>query len=192
MLSGLKMPDFHGEKHLDSVVEAWKEIGRSVDKVNAKYNGVAETAKRISDATKERYEHERRMAEMNRNPAERDAALNDIDKREREENELNRAKEIQALKEEGNGKDAASKIIGHASDKGREAELKKDLEEKAKLGQEWLDNHKGGTSYTMSEGANALFTGFNMSDVSMADLEKEVFAKISKGRYRLSLKTGTL
>lgn len=69
-LASITMPDFHPEyiaKQLqaaNSAAQGWKEIRREVDKAVDSYNSAAKAAERVSKATKDHFDHQRRMLEL--------------------------------------------------------------------------------------------------------------------------------
>ena len=153
-LKSLDTPDFHPEyiaKYLQKVnqgVEMQKELNREVDKTIAKYHEAGAAAKRIADATKEQFEHERKMNEYTKDPRAKAAKELDIDRRERQAEIDNKRNEAAALAAESRTKEAkAAQILtttpSAAADKNTEAALK----DRAKKAQEYLDKVNGPHSF---------------------------------------------
>lgn len=180
-LSGLKPIDFHLEyiaKHLkasNQAAEGQKAINKEIQKSIELYNSAAKSAERVATATKEHFEHLRKMNEFEKDPRKKVAREFQIDQQERQAELANKYVEKANLETEGVAKKKqadAIKVSSKAADEG----LLKLMDEKAKTAQKFLDE-KNEQSLTkdvtkgLFHGANAIAaTGVSNKDLKDAEI----------------------
>lgn len=205
-LSTLKFPDFHPEyiaKHLQAVnrvAEGWKEIGKEVDKALSKYNSVTEAAKRLADATKTHFEHERKISDLHKErdlaraktPRERAAIEARYDKEEMNRRAQERQAEITAKEteafnleqESARKKAAADAVTKGVPSKESDGELLKKQRADAEAAQKYIDD-----SQTTGFGEKAMraYNAAALSGVSGDDLDKAKRDNLAEANRRLQV-----
>jgi hypothetical protein len=189
-LSGIKLPDFDLEyiaKHLQSVnavAEGWKQINVEVTKSIELYNSANAAARRVSDATKEHFDHANRMLDIEKENAivaaggssakkkaiEVDFAQKNLDLEKDRNQAEQRDKENAAasLEIEGKNKKKQADSI-EVNSKEHDENILKDREGKAKAAQEYL---KALADPTLSKKAGEFFaTGLGTNGASKAEIE---------------------
>ena len=146
-LEGLKVADFNPtyipkiKQAMNAALEGQRAINREVARTIELYNSVEAKASRAAEATKEKYTHERKMNEFERDPVKKAARGLEIDRKEKEEELRNKANEQIALRDESERKKKASDSILVPS-KEHDANIVANTEAQAKEAQEFLKNHQ--------------------------------------------------
>lgn len=190
-LSGLKIPEIKLDyiakayQRINAAAEAQKEINREIKKSEELYNSAASAAQRVADATKEHFEHLRKMNDFAQERELKLASTEEeksrirqkysqagllINAQERAEILKNKEAEAVALNAEALDKKRAGDAIRVNSKQYDEQELKnkKQMADEAQKYLDELSQSKGGAREKILRGYNAVA----LSGVSGADLDQ--------------------
>lgn len=154
-LTGLELPNFNPEyiaKHLQGInaaAEGQKKINQEVARTIELYNGAAQASERAAKATKEHYEHLRRMAALEKDPQKRAAAELEVDQQERKAELANQYASKLGFDIEAKQKKAAADAI-HVASKEYDGELLKKRKSDADAAQKYLDNPNQNTTLAIA------------------------------------------
>jgi hypothetical protein len=145
-LGGVKLPDFNPEyiaKHLqkvNQVAEGWKQINKEVKEAIDNYNSATSIAQRAADATKEHYNHLRKMNELSPGTqVDKDKRLLEINKAERNAELANKYDEQANLSAEAKRKKSAADAI-NVSSKEADENIRRAREGRAKAAEKYLSD----------------------------------------------------
>lgn len=185
-LQSLKVPDFNPEpiarykQAINEAAEAQAAINREVAHTVEEYNSAAEAAKRAADATREHYEHLRKMNELSdKSPAQKATALAEIDKQERAAELQNKFTEQTALINEQIAKKRQADAIRVPS-ADEEKERIEFLKKKSDASLEFLKKNNMTVKEGSYEDLMQLYTVLSASGVNNSDLKKSAAEKVKE------------
>ncbi len=156
------------KRHINDAANAQRELNDAIRKTVESYNSAAEAAKRVSDITKEHFDHQRRMNDLSNAPdsVKNQRAL-EIDQAERAQAIANKESEMTELKAESERKATeAREKYGGLSTKEEDEDTQKKLEARAQAADEFL---KGG----------GFWDEFQKRAASIAGLDSGVVAQLN-------------
>ena len=161
ILTTFKVPDFNPEyiaKHLqkvNQVAEGWKQINKEVKDAIENYSSAASIAQRAADATKEHYNHLRKMNELSPGTqVDKDKRLLEINKAERNSELANKYDEQANLTAEAKRKKSEADAI-NVSSKEADENIRRQREGNAKAAEKYLsdlESHKSKALDWFTEG----------------------------------------
>lgn len=189
MFTGLPVKDFHpdyiGKKNQSSnrAAEEQKEINNEVKKTIELYNSAAKSAERVSEATKNHFEHLRKMNSYERDPAKKAAQELAIDQQERVANLRNKYDEKASLEIEAQAKQRQAQAI-QVSSKEHDENLLKQKKQAADEAQKFLDTNDPQTAMNAIAAANPFSGAGGARGMLAANAAKEKEARDRIAEYK--------
>jgi hypothetical protein len=153
-LEGFKMPAIEmpyvakGARATDEIANAQRKVTDEIRNTVEAYHSAEAAAKRVGEATKEHYEHLRKMNSLEKDPAKRAAGELAIDRQEKNVELGNKYQEKLNLEIESRNKlAAAGKLSQTVMSEAEEKEHAKVLREKAEAGRKFLKDEEEGKGH---------------------------------------------
>lgn len=149
-------------RSFNQMAEAQKKVTDEVRKTAEAYSGAEARAKRVVDATKEHFEHLRKINSFVRDPAAKAAGELEIDRQERNAELSNKFAEKQNLEVTANRKQAeAAALFNQAPSEAQESSDLKDLKKNADAAVEYLKKQQSGSTWDEFKKNAAIYLNLN-------------------------------